>query len=136
MDHCVRGSVVFLFEGCSEDIMYIFFSFFLRYIVLVHEVLLPFIDIHCTYLLYICWCMFLSPTLTCVVSFLSLYTCFLYLYTIYYFCFTHRCLDKFCWKCFRNTGCQSLFAINSLLAKFFKSLYYDRFYCIQQVNMS
>ena len=37
--HCVRGSVVFLFEGCSEDIMYLFFSFFLRYIVLVHEVL-------------------------------------------------------------------------------------------------
>ena len=40
MDHCVRGSVVsFLLEGCSEDIMYLFFSFFLRYIVLVHEVL-------------------------------------------------------------------------------------------------
>ena len=52
MDHCVRGSVVFLFEGCSEDIMYIFFSFFLRYIVLVDEVLLPFIDIHCTYFLF------------------------------------------------------------------------------------
>ena len=29
----------FYFEGCSEDIMYIFFYFFLRYIVLVHEVL-------------------------------------------------------------------------------------------------
>ena len=39
-----------------------------------------------------------------------------------YFCFTQRCLDKFCLKCFRNTGCQSLFAINSLLVKFFKSL--------------
>ena len=38
---CVRGSVVifFFFEGCSEAIMYLFFSFFLRYIVLVHEVL-------------------------------------------------------------------------------------------------
>ena len=45
-----------------------------------------------------------------------------YLYTIYYFCFTQRCLDEFCLKCFRNAGCQSLFAINSLLAKFFKSL--------------
>ena len=33
-DHCVRGSV-----RCSEDIMYLFFSFFLRYIVLVHEAL-------------------------------------------------------------------------------------------------
>ena len=36
----VLGGVLFLFEGCSEDIMYLFFfSFFLRYIVLVHEVL-------------------------------------------------------------------------------------------------
>ena len=59
-----------------------------------------------------------------------------YLYAIYYFCFTQRCLDEFCLKCFRNTGCQSLLAINSLLAKFFKSLCYDRFCCIQQVNMS
>ena len=46
-----------------------------------------------------------------------------YLYVIYYFCFILRCLDEFCLKCFRNTGCQSLLAINSFLAKFFKSLY-------------
>ena len=44
------------------------------------------------------------------------------LYAIFYFCFTLRCLDKFCLKCFRNTGCQSLLAMSSLLAKFFKSL--------------
>ena len=74
-------------------------------------------------ILFICGCTFLSPTLTCVVSFLSLYTCFLCLYAIYYLCFTKRCLDEFCLKCFRNTGYQSLLAINSLLAKFFKSLY-------------
>ena len=49
---------------------------------------------------------------------------------------TQRYLDGFCLKCFRNAGCQSLLTIKSLLAKFFKSLYYDRFYCIQQVNMS
>ena len=61
----------------------------------------------------------LSPIFTCIVSFLSLCTCFLYtLYSIYYFCFTLRCLDEFCLKCFRNTGCQSLLAINSILAKF------------------
>ena len=59
-----------------------------------------------------------------------------YLYAIYYFCFTQRCLDKFCLICFRNIGCQSLLGINPLLVKFFKSLYYNRFYCIQQVNMS
>ena len=44
------------------------------------------------------------------------------LYAIYYFCFTLRCCHEFCLKCFRNTGCQSL-AMNSFLAKFFKSLY-------------
>ena len=59
-----------------------------------------------------------------------------YLYAIYYFCFTQRCVDEFCLKCYRNTGCQSLLAINSLLAKFFKSLCEDRFYCIQQMSMS
>ena len=62
---------------------------------------------------------------------LSLYVLFLYslyahayyiLYAILYFCFTLRCLDEFCLKCFKNTSCQSLLAINSLLAKFFKSL--------------
>ena len=37
----VLGGVLlsFSFEGYSEDIMYLFFSFFFRYIVLVHEVL-------------------------------------------------------------------------------------------------
>ena len=44
------------------------------------------------------------------------------LYVIYYFCFTQKCVDVFCLKCFRSTCCQSLLAINSLLAKFFKSL--------------
>ena len=78
----------------------------------------------------------LSPTFLCVVSFLSLSHASYYLYAIYYFFFTQRCLDEFCLKCFRNTGCQSLLAINSLLAKFFKSLCQDRFYCIQPVNIS
>ena len=44
------------------------------------------------------------------------------LYVIYYFCFTQKCVDVFCLKCFRSTCCQNLLAINSLLAKFFKSL--------------
>ena len=45
------------------------------------------------------------------------------LYAIYYFCLTLRCLDEISLKCFKNIGCQSLLAINSFLAKFFKSLY-------------
>ena len=45
-----------------------------------------------------------------------------YLYAIHYFIFAQRCLDEFCLKYFKNTGCQSLLAINPLLTKFFKSL--------------
>ena len=115
---------------------------FLFFLLEIHHILymglVTIIDIHCTYFLYILMYVlfFLSPILTCVVSFLSLCTCFLYLYAIYYFCFTQRCLDEFYLKCFKNIGCQSLLAINSLLAKFFMTLCKDRFYCIQQVNMS
>ena len=45
-----------------------------------------------------------------------------FLYAIFYLCLTLRCFDEFCLKCFRNTSCQSLLAMNSLLAKFFKNL--------------
>ena len=45
-----------------------------------------------------------------------------FLYAIFYLCLTLRCFDEFCLKCFKNTGCQSLLAMNSLLAKFFKNL--------------
>ena len=38
----------------------------------------------------------------------SLYTLVSLLYAILYFCFTLRCLDEFCLKCFRKTGCQDL----------------------------
>ena len=58
-----------------------------------------------------------------VLSLFYLYTHVSYImYAIYYFCFILRCLDEFCLKCFRNTGYQSLLVINSLIAKFFKSL--------------
>ena len=66
----VLGGVLFLFEECSEDIMYLFFSFFLRYIALVHEVLWPFINIHCTYILiYVDVCFsFTYPFMCCFFS--------------------------------------------------------------------
>ena len=48
--------------------------------------------------------------------FISLYTLVSYLlYAIFYFCFTLKCLDEFCIKIYH--------AMNSLPAKFFKSLY-------------
>ena len=111
-----------LYEGCSEDLMYLFLFFLFQIHYILYMGLMTIIDIHCTYILYILMYVFLWPILTYVVYFLSLCTCFLYLHAIYYFCFTQRCLDEFCLKCFRNTGCQSLLARNSLLAKIFKSL--------------
>ena len=64
----------------------------------------------------------LSPISICVVSFLLYAHTSYMMYAIFYSCFTLRYLDEFCLKCFRNTSSQSLLAINSLLAKFFKSL--------------
>ena len=136
-DHCVRGSVVIVLRDVVRilcifsflsflDILFLYMrscDYLQTYIVLIFSSIL---------LMYV----FLSHTLSCVVSFLSLYTCLLLFVCNLLFCFTQRCLDEFCLKCFRNTSCQSLLVINSLLAKFFKSLCQDRFYCIQQVNMS
>ena len=105
---------------------------------------LPHVDWACDHLTYIV--LIFGLYLLMYVIHLSLLVLFLFslyihdsyilLYAIYYFCFTLRCRNEFCLKCFNNTSCQSLLAINSLLAKFFKSLCYDRFYCIQQVSMS
>ena len=113
----------------------IFFSFFYIYLMYIGLVTIW----HTLYLsldIYICWCMFFHLSLH-VLSLFSLYAHASYiLCAIFYFYFTLRCRDEFCLKCFKNIGCQSLLVINSLLAKFFKSLCYDRFYCIQQVSMS
>ena len=78
--------------------------------------------LHTLYLSSLYMLMYVSFTYPLHVLFLfSLYAhASYYLYAIYYFCFTQRCLNEFCLKCFRNTGCQSLLAINSLLAKFFR----------------
>ena len=74
-----RGSV-YSFEGCSEDLMY--FLFFFIYISLLNTGLVT-ILLHSLYFIFIydddvC---FSSHTSICVVSFLSLYTCF-FMYTI------------------------------------------------------
>ena len=43
------------------------------------------------------------------VLFLSLFIhMFLILYAIFYLCFTLKCYDEFCLKCFKNTSCQNL----------------------------
>ena len=84
---------------------------------------------HLTYIvlifiyIYIYMLMYVIHVSLHVLFLLSLYARASYiLYAIFYFCFTLRCCDEFCLKCFRNTDCQILLAINSLLAKFFKIL--------------
>ena len=64
----------------------------------------------CVYIyIYIEVVIIVSPISSCVVSFLTLCTCFLLIVcNLLYFCFTLRCRDEFCLKCFKNTGYQSL----------------------------
>ena len=93
--------------------MYLFFSFFLDILSFYTSVLWPLSDSkYCIYP----WYMYIFDDV--VITFhLSLHALFLFslytnvfysLYAIHYFCFTLRCLDEFCLKCFRNTGCQNL----------------------------
>ena len=113
----VRGRVHF--EGCSEDYLYLFLFSILDTFILVHG----FCDHywHTLYLfsLYVDVCFFHLSLHVLFLFFLYTHDSY-YLYAIYYFCFTKWWLDEFCLKCFRNTGCQSLLVIKSLLAKFSK----------------
>lgn len=128
------------FKGCSEDFMYLFlFSLFQIHcsctldlvIMLWQQILYLLLYIHLRLLLQ-----FFRLSLHVLFLFI-LYTHASYiLYAILYFYFILKYLYEFCLKCFKNIGCQSLLVINSLLAKFFKSLCQDRFYCIQQESMS
>ena len=90
------------------------------------------LEIHCSYIVIANLVLMMIYMMRLLLQFfhLSLHVLFLLslyahdsyiLYAIFYFYFTLRCLDEFCFKCFKNIGCQSLLVINSLLAKFFKS---------------
>ena len=57
--------------------------------------------------LYIWWCMLLFTYLSMCYFFSLFIHMFLYVCNPL-FCFTLRCLDEFCLKCFRKTGCQNL----------------------------
>ena len=127
----VRGSVYILRDVVRTYVF--FFSYFLDTWLLLYD------SKPCTYdVIYMMRLLLQFFHLSLHVLFLfSFYAHASYiLYAIFYFCSTLRCHDEFCLKCFKNIGCQSLLAINSLLAKFFKSLCQDRFYCIQQVSIS
>ena len=114
----VRGNVFFL-RDVVRTYIYIFFPYFIDTLFLLCD------SIPCTYdVIYMMRLLLQFFHLSLHMLFLfSLYAHASYLlYAIFYFYFTLRCLNVFCLKYFRNTGCQSLLAINSFLAKFFKSL--------------
>ena len=121
---CKREMCFILLGGVlTQFFLYTGLVTMFTYIVLIFDIYMMMIYVFFTYL-YMC-------------CFFSIFIhVFLSMYAIYYFYFTLKCLDEFCLKCFRNIGCQSLLAMNSFLAKFFKNLCQNRFYCIQQVNMS
>ena len=99
MFHLVRGSVYLLVVlGTSFRFLYTGLMTIFTYIVFIFTYIYIYIydDVCCS-----------SPISLCVVSFLSLCTCYL-LYASLYFYFTLRCLDEFYLKCFRNIGYQSL----------------------------
>ena len=109
-DIFVRECLYFLRDVVR--IYVLFFSLSFSYIILLYTSLVTIYLWHTLYLflmyiyIYDDVCCY-SPISPCVVSFLSLYTCF-FMYVIFYFCFKLRCLNKFCLKCFRKTSCQNL----------------------------
>ena len=87
-----------------------YFSFLLFILASCTLFLWPFIYIHCTLFSYIWWwCMFFFfslPISTCVVPFLSLYTCF-FMYAIFIFV-SHMMPWWVLFKCFRKKGYESI----------------------------
>ena len=61
-------------EGCSEDLMHFFFSFYFRYIISCILWSCDRFDIHCTYIPFILMYVFLSLILTHVLFLFFLYT--------------------------------------------------------------
>ena len=88
--------------------MYLFFSFF--YIYLMYTSLMTiWHTLYLSFDIYIYMLMYVIHLSFYVLFLFSLYAHdSYYLYAIFYFCFTVRCCDEFCLKCFRNTSCQCL----------------------------
>ena len=102
----VRGSVYLLVVlGASFSFLYTGLVSIFTHFVLIFD-------------LYAWWYMFSSLTSTCVVSFLSLYTCF-FMYAI--FISTSQLMPWWVlFKCFRKTSCESLPCHELSSCKFFQ----------------
>ena len=106
MFHLIRGSFYLAVIRASFSLFFLYTNLvtIFTYIVFIFEIL---IYIYIYIYIYDDVCLLHLPPH--VLFLFSLYTHVSYLmYVILYFCFTLRCFDEFCLKCFRNTGCQSL----------------------------
>ena len=98
------GGVFIFFEGCSENLCIFSFLFFLDTLSFCTSVLWPVGDSS----IYIYNDFVIIFTYLSMCCFFSLFMHMFLMYAIFYFCFTLRCLDEFCLKCFRNTSYQNL----------------------------
>ena len=136
-DIFVRGSVFFFMRDVVRT--YCIFSFlYFSNTLLLHCDSKP-----CTYVryiyIYIYWgCFyFLSPISSCVVSFLSLCTCFLYIVCNLLFLFHTKMMWWVLFKMFQKYKLSKSFLPWKLFLQSFSRVYVRiRFYCIQQVRMS
>ena len=119
--HFLFRGMCISFEGCNE--VYMHFLFFLfSYISLMYTGLVT-IYWHTLYLSFHIYMMMIyasSPISPCIVSFLSLYTCFFMCVTL--FLFHTWYLDEFCLSVSERQVMKVYYAMNSLLTRFFKSL--------------
>ena len=99
-----------------------FLFFLFGYIILLYIGLVTIFLWHTLYLfiyIYIWWCMLFFIYLSVCYFFLLFIHMFLYICNLY-FCFTLRCLDKFCLKYFSKTGCENLSCHELSSWKFFQ----------------
>ena len=91
--------------------MYLFFSFFFGYIILVHWSYDHLVIANIVFILdiYIWWCCYHIFTYLYMCCFFSLFIhMFLIIVCNLLFLFHTKSLDEFCLKCFKNTSCQNL----------------------------
>ena len=97
-----------IFEGCSEDFMYFSFLSLQLHCPFVHRSCYHLFMTYLVFIFHIYMMVYVVFHLSLHVFFFSLFIhMFLYVCNLY-FCFTLRCLDEFCLKCFRKTGCENL----------------------------
>ena len=125
----------FIYEGGSEEFLYLFFSF----LSILDTLLLHCDSKTCTHFLYMYWgCYYiLSPISSCVVSFLSLYTCFLFIVCNILFLFHTKMPWWVLFKVFQKYKLSKSFLPWTLfLQSFSRVCVRIRFYCIQQMIRS